>query len=120
MLASSTDYLAGLTDERFHFALLDSANDKNLIFEEFTLLVPHMAEGSILIVDDAGISPSGRRKDRLELGEKGHRVWEFLVQHGIPFSVLMTSVDHGTQLRIDLIAMTKNRIEQALRATVSG
>ncbi len=114
ILASSTDYLKRLQNERFHFALLDSANDKDLIFSEFTLLIPHMAEDSIVIIDDAGIIPNGQRKDRLDLAEKGHRIWEFLITHDVPFKVLLTTIGHGTQLRIDLNKLNKKRIEQAL------
>ena len=114
VLASSTDYIKSLQNERFHFAFLDSANDKDLIFSEFTLLIPHMAEDSIVIIDDAGMTLNGQRQDRLVLGEKGHRVGEFLATHGVPFEVLLTTAEHGTQLRIDLNDSNRKRIEQAL------
>lgn len=112
--AASTDYLSGLTDERFHFALLDSANDKDLIFEEFTLILPHMHTGGIILVDDAGIAADGSGKDPAVQAQKGHKVWDFLIQHDIPHQVLPTIQKHGTQLRIDLDAAVLQRLKTAL------
>ncbi len=98
--SDSIQYLRGLTGRKFHFALLDSANDKDVIFEEFRLIAPMMVENGILMVDDAGITPNGQTLDASVPAQKGHRVWQFLHDCGIEPSILNTPGGHGTQLKI--------------------
>jgi predicted O-methyltransferase YrrM len=114
VLSSSIDYLRRLTNQRFHFALLDSANDKNLIYSELGLILPHMEEDAIIIIDDAGITIDGSGKEPRVSAEKGHRVWELLTYHDIPFRVVPTTERHGTQLRIDLNREVLSRLKQVL------
>ena len=114
VLSSSTEYLSRLRDEHFHFALLDSANDKELIFREFELLIPHMKEGSIIIIDDAGINIDGSSKKTSNPAEKGHKVWQILMENDIPFKVVPTTKNHGTQLRIDLNSKVLSKVKEVL------
>jgi len=98
--SDSIQYLRGLQGRKFHFALLDSANDKDVIFDEFRLLAPMMAENGILMVDDAGITPNGQALDASVPAQKGHRVWQFLKDCGAESSILSTPGGHGTQLKV--------------------
>lgn len=98
--SDSIQYLRGLQGRKFHFALLDSVNDKDVIFNEFRLIAPMMAENGILMVDDAGITPNGQVIDGSVPAQKGHRVWQFLKDCGAESSILSTPGGHGTQLKI--------------------
>ena len=55
-----------LKEKKFHFAFLDSVNDKNFMFEEFRLMIPMMLENSVLMIDDAGIAPGGHDIDNTD------------------------------------------------------
>jgi len=94
--SKSTDHLKALK-EKFHFALLDSANDPDVIWDEFLLVRPMMVEGGIIMIDDAGISPSGGR-DKSN-AKKGYKVWD-KVENVLPISVV--KAPHGTQLKIQV------------------
>lgn len=100
--SNSIAYLSGRHGRRFHLAFLDSANDKDVIFEEFMLVMPCMVEEGIVMVDDAGITSTVKRIDRSRASEKGHRVWQFLESCGASYEVLRTPGGHGTQLRVRL------------------
>jgi len=114
--SDSIKYLKVLKDIRFHFALLDSVNDKNYILEEFRLIVPMMVEGGILIVDDAGITRDGSRIDTSVAAQKGHLIWEFLRSCGVRPAVLETTFGHGTQLKIAMTRENLAKIERGLGA----
>ncbi|UCC96701.1 MAG: glycosyltransferase [Phycisphaerales bacterium] len=105
--SDSIQYLQHLKDRKFHFAFLDSVNDKDVIFEEFRLLAPMMAESGILMVDDAGITPDGRTFDISVPAQKGHQVWQFLADCGVIPTILTTPGGHGTQLKV---VFTKDNI----------
>ncbi len=98
--SDSIEYLKKLKDVKFHFVFLDSVNDKEFIFEEFKLIIPMMVEGSILMVDDAGITADSYEIDRSVSAQKGHKVLQFLLSCGIQPKVLQTTQGHGTQLKI--------------------
>lgn len=83
---------------KFDFALLDSKNDRDFIFEEFKLVLPMMKIGSILMVDDSGITPDGKSVDNFDQ-QKGEKVWEFLIQNNYPFEI-KTIVPGMTQILI--------------------
>lgn len=112
--SESTTYLSTLQGRRFHLAFLDSANDADVIFEEFELVVPRTVEGGIVMVDDAGITSTLKRIDRGQPSVKGHRVWRLLEACGAEYEVLRTPRGHGTQLRIRLDAPNAAKIEAAL------
>lgn len=98
--SDSIEYLKKLKDVKFHFAFLDSVNDKEFIFEEFKLIIPMMIEGSVLMVDDAGITADSYEIDGSVSAQKGHKVLRFLSACGIQPQVLQTTQGHGTQLKI--------------------
>jgi glycosyltransferase involved in cell wall biosynthesis/ADP-heptose:LPS heptosyltransferase len=106
--SDSIKYLKELKDRKFHFAFLDSVNDKDFIFEEFRLIIPMMLEGSILMIDDAGIEKDGHGLDASVAAQKGHRAWQFLKSCDIEYSVLYTNQGHGTQIKI---VMTKENLD---------
>jgi predicted O-methyltransferase YrrM len=112
--SDSIQYLRNLRDKKFHFAFLDSVNDKDIIFEEFRLLAPMMAESGILMVDDAGITPDGRTFDISVPAQKGHRVWQFLADCGIDPAILSTPDGHGTQLKVVFTKDNLARITERL------
>lgn len=82
----------------FHFAFLDTKNDKDHIFEEFKLIVPKMVVGGIIIVDDAGVDISGNID--ITDAEKGYEITKFLKSLG--YVNFVCSSPHGTQLWIDI------------------
>lgn len=100
--AESLAYLNSLQGPQFHFAFLDSVNDEDYIFDEFRSLIPLMKEGSVLLVDDAGLSRKTSQPDSASTARKGRRVWRFLKGCGARFDILATAWFHGTQLRVDL------------------
>jgi ADP-heptose:LPS heptosyltransferase/glycosyltransferase involved in cell wall biosynthesis/predicted O-methyltransferase YrrM/sulfatase maturation enzyme AslB (radical SAM superfamily) len=102
VLSDSLTYLSSLGGKRFHFVLLDSANDKEIIFQEFLRVVPLMQEDGILVIDDAGINTDGLTIDRTTEAQKALKVWEFLCAAGIVFSILESPSGHGTQLTFKL------------------
>jgi predicted O-methyltransferase YrrM len=112
--SDSTAYLSGIHGQRFHFAFLDSANDEDVIFEEFRLTTPLMVEDGIVMVDDAGITSMLKSIDRRRPAVKGHRVWRFLESCGAKYEVLRSPGGHGTQLRICLDARNCAKIVSAL------
>lgn len=115
--SDSHSYLKSLKDMDFHFALLDSVNDKNFIMEEFRLIIPLMNENGIIVIDDAGILPNGERIDESVPAEKGHAVWEFLYQNKIEFSIVETPLGHGTQIIVRLNRDKLNKIKTKLNLT---
>ncbi|MHC4676671.1 MAG: glycosyltransferase family 9 protein, partial [Planctomycetota bacterium] len=112
--SDSVQYLSKLQDHKFHFAFLDSVNDKDVIFEEFSLIVPMMEEHAILMVDDAGITGDGCSIDTTVAAQKGHRIWQFLTACGVHPSILDTPGGHGTQLKVVLTGDNLARIKQGL------
>jgi methyltransferase family protein len=112
--AESTAYLSRVEGRRYHFAFLDSANDQDVIFEEFSLVTPLIVEDGIVMVDDAGITSTLKAVDRRRSSVKGHRVWQFLDSCGAEYEVLRTPRGHGTQLRIRLGSQNRARIISAL------
>ncbi|MHC4498731.1 MAG: glycosyltransferase, partial [Planctomycetota bacterium] len=112
--SDSVQYLSELQDHKFHFAFLDSVNDKDVIFEEFSLIVPMMEEHAILMVDDAGITGDGCSIDTTVAAQKGHRIWQFLTACGVHPSILDTPGGHGTQLKVVLTGDNLARIKQGL------
>ena len=112
--SDSMQYLRRQKDIKFHFVFLDSVNDKDLIFEEFRLVVPMMVEDGILMVDDAGITEDGRGIDASVAAQKGHRLWDFLKSCGIQPLVLKTVPGRGTQLKIVMSRENLLRISNSL------
>lgn len=96
--SDSIKYLKGLKNEKFHFAFLDTVNNKDFVFEEFCLMVPKMLTDGILMIDDAGIKKDGQGIDTNVAAQKGHKVWKFLKSFDISFLVI--SNIHGTQIKI--------------------
>jgi glycosyltransferase involved in cell wall biosynthesis/ADP-heptose:LPS heptosyltransferase len=117
--SDSIDYLSGLEKQKFHFALLDSVNDKDFIFNEFRLIVPMMVEGGIVIIDDAGISPVNHQIDVSVPAQKGHRIWEFIQSHGLEAELLTTLCNHGTQIKIKMTADNIHKINDGLFEVVN-
>ena len=108
--SDSVTFLKGPAQhKRFHFALLDSLNDPELIFEEFTLIAPLMVENGILMVDDAGIRPDKQGFDGTA-ARKGHNVWQFLEGNSIPYEIRETPAGHGTQIKIAFNAQNRRLI----------
>ncbi|MHC4616154.1 MAG: glycosyltransferase [Planctomycetota bacterium] len=109
--------LAALKNSKFHFAFLDSVNDKDVVFREFCLLIPMMRENSVLIIDDSGITIDGAGIDTAVQAQKGHEVWRLLTSCGAKFDILRTPNFPATQLRIDLseanLKLIKDRLGRA-------
>lgn len=95
----SIEFLKTFKYNILHFVLLDSANDPDHIFEEFQLVIPKVCRGGFIIVDDAGISIDGKTMDKSIAAQKGHRIWQHLVDHNYEFEILLAPRSHGTQLR---------------------
>ncbi len=112
--SDSIKYLDGLEKQKFHLAFLDSVNDKDFIFNEFQLIIPMMAEGGIVIIDDAGICPVNHRIDTSVPAQKGHRVWEFIQSCGLKAELLTTPCNHGTQIKIEMTADNIHKINAGL------
>jgi len=110
----SVSYLSTLEGQRLHFALLDSVNDEDVIFEEFRQVVPRMVEGGIVMVDDAGIRSALRGIDHRSAAVKGRKVWRFLDSCNADCDVVRTPRGHGTQLRVRLGGTNAVRIREAL------
>ncbi len=114
--SDSVTYLAKLKDKKFHFAFLDSVNQKDFIFEEFRLMIPMMLENSILIIDDSGITNDGCSIDNGVPAQKGHEVWCFLKSCGAKFNIFQVPNFPGTQLKIGLgkenLKVIKNKLRQ--------
>ena len=100
--SDSIAFLKKLKEERFHFAFLDTINDKDFVFKEFCLIIPKMLVDSILMIDDAGIVEGGERIDTNDAAQKGHEVWRFLKSCGANFSVIPWPNLSGTQIKIVL------------------
>jgi len=96
--SDSLVYLKNQKDT-FHFAFLDSVNNRDHIFEEFKLIVPHMLPGGIIVVDDAGVNSTGLEQVGI-LPEKGRKVSEFLLSLG--YENFVCSSSHGNQLWINV------------------
>ena len=96
------------------FALLDSANDKDLIFNEFIAVMNHMDDNGIIIIDDSGINKVTNNIDSSVTSEKGHRVWEFIESNNIDYDLLLTPLGHGTQLCVKM-ETNKDKILSVLR-----
>jgi hypothetical protein len=112
--SDSHKYLRSIKDKKFHFALLDSVNDKKFIMEEFKLVLPLMHDNAIIAIDDAGISTFGTQIDKSTIAQKGHAVWKLLFVNQIPFSIVKTIHGHGTQIIINLTKEKIKRIQNAL------
>ena len=120
--SESVPFLKGSPDLRLSFALLDSANDQQLIMDEFALVVPMMRPDGIVMIDDAGVRTDKTGFDSSE-AEKGRAVWHFLESCGARYSVLETPHGHGTQIKIRLDNENERIIKNALRhpaRTASG
>ena len=114
--SDSIGYLKNLKDVKFHFAFLDTLNEKDFTFEEFRLIIPMMLEGSILVIDDAGITEDGHKIDPKTPAQKGHEVWKFLQSCEAKFLAIPypNSCFPGTQLKIVLDVDNLNLIKAAL------
>lgn len=106
--SNSIDYLKSLNDETYHFVLLDSANNPEIIWNEFKLIAPRMVTNGILMVDDAGIAKNGKRDSTG--AKKGYLVWDKLGDT----LVKIVSSPHGTQLKIVFNKENKIRIMEKL------
>jgi len=97
-----SDSLVYLKEQKktFHFAFLDSVNDRDHIFEEFKLILPYMIPNGIIIVDDAGVDLTGAERVDI-LPEKGRKISEFLLSLGYK-DFIRYSATNRTQLWIDL------------------
>ena len=116
--SESIPFLEGAPDLPLSFALLDSANEEQLIMEEFTLVAPMMLTGGILMVDDAGVRTDKRGYDSSQ-AEKGHAVWRFLESCGASYEVLETPHGHGTQIKVPFDEENAAIISRALRQTAA-
>ncbi|MBN1818447.1 MAG: hypothetical protein JW828_13885 [Sedimentisphaerales bacterium] len=95
---------------RFHMAFLDSVNQKQILFEEFRRVIPMMIRDSVVIIDDAGITPDGRGIRTDVPAQKGHLVWAFLRACQAEFHL----PGSGTQLAIPMHQDNFYRITEAL------
>ena len=95
--SSSVDYLSK-TDEKFHFALLDSLHDAGYVFYEFILLIKNMCEEGIIMVDDCGVDFNSRKNKSKAV--KGVAIYNFCKLYEIPCQVIRGT--HGNQLMVDL------------------
>ncbi len=109
VLSDSLSYLTKNCPEKMHFVLLDSVNDPETIFSEFSLVAPHMAPNGVVIVDDAGIRKDGTGYDRSP-AKKGHRIWQFLTESGADFEILETVPGHSTQIKVRFTEQNAQRI----------
>ena len=114
--SDSIVYLKELKNRKFHFAFLDTVPAAT--FKEFCLLIPMMIEGSVLMVDDAGITKDGSRIDTsIPFQQKGHEVWRFLKQCGANFlAIPYPNGFPGTQLKIVLDTANLELIKSGLSA----
>ena len=102
------DYLKSLNDETYHFVLLDSANNPEIIWNEFKLIAHRIVTNGILMVDDAGIAKNGKRDSTG--AKKGYLIWDKLGDALIK----IISSPHGTQLKIVFNKENKIRIMEKL------
>lgn len=112
--SESIPFLKEAQDLRLSFALLDSANEQQLIMDEFTLVAPMMLPGGILMVDDAGVRTDKSGFDSTE-AEKGRAVWRFLESCGARYAVLETPHGHGSQIKVPFDEENGRIIKDALR-----
>lgn len=107
--SNSITFLSNLDDgEKFHFALLDSVNDRNHIFKEFKLVTPHMHNGGIIIIDDCGIKTNKKEVEKTKpLQDKGIKVWKFLKKNNIPYEILQIPKSFRTQLKVHVTSKLK-------------
>ena len=113
MQSDSRSYLASLA-QPLHFALLDSANDSDLIFDEFRLVLPHIVVGGIVMVDDAGSRPGLHESAPASSAVKGRRVWQLLDSAGADYRLLRTPRGHGRQLKVVLDPSNRQKILDVL------
>jgi len=109
ILSPSVDYLKTDKDE-YEFVLLDSVNDKDYIFEEFTHIAKRVKIGGSIMVDDAGVDTE--KKVDQTAAVKGIKVNKFLLENDIPYSVVRGG--HGTQLLIPITEETKQKLGKLL------
>lgn len=114
VISDSHKYLRSICDKKFHFALLDSVNDKDFIMQEFKLILPLMHTNGIIMIDDAGITSDGTKINTKVSAQKAHSVWELLYNNNIKFCVVTTVLGHGTQLKIKLDNDTITKIKGVL------
>lgn len=75
-------------DNTFQFVFLDSLNSDTHIFKEFELVLPFIETGGVIVIDDSGINENGKSINMHEPRQmKGVKIWEFLVENNIKFSV---------------------------------
>jgi tetratricopeptide (TPR) repeat protein/glycosyltransferase involved in cell wall biosynthesis len=109
ILSDSVSFLSTRCPEPLHFVLLDSVNEPETIFTEFSLVAPKMALNGILMVDDAGIRIDGKGVDHTE-AKKGHLVWKFLKKCNASFDILETVPGHSSQLKVVFNRNNRRRI----------
>ena len=100
--SDSLQFLESYEGLAFDLVFLDSVNDKNFIFQEFCLVLHHVRENAVIIIDDSGISNDGKSIDLKVAAQKAHRIWSFLCEHQIDFEMKETKNFHGPQLVIRL------------------
>jgi len=111
ILTDSVEYLKKDTN-KYHFVLLDSVNDAEFIFEEFTNIVDRIHTGGVLMVDDSGV---GVNKERLfsnyggHVPRKGLLVNEFLLKQGAQYDIV--NGGHATQLLLKLTPENYKKIK---------
>ena len=113
--SDSVEYIKK-SDEKFHFAFLDSHSDAETPFREFCLIIPKMITGGIIMVDDAGITEDGQNIDtNIPLCQKGHKIWQFLKDCNADFLILRyPTFLSGTQMKIILDEINIKKIIKAL------
>ena len=97
--SDSVEYLKTLDqDDKFDIILLDSDNDKNLIWEEFKLAIKLIKTDGIIMIDDFGVTPEMNIPDLTQINaEKGWEVWRQIVLRGLAPSVHIHRSSCGTQ-----------------------
>ena len=113
ILSDSISYLKSLDYRKYHFVLLDSANDPDVIFNEFALVAPRIVEMGVLMIDDAGVRTDKNGFDE-SAARKGHKCWQFLSACGAEYDILETPCDHGTQIKVVFTLENRYRILKAL------
>lgn len=97
--SDSVEYLKTLDqDDKFDIILLDSDNDKNLIWEEFKLAIKLIKTDGIIMINDFGVTAELQIPDLTHIySEKGWEVWRQLCMRGLAPALHIHKGKYGTQ-----------------------
>lgn len=89
----SVNYLLKLKDNYADLIFLDTLNDREHIFKEFTQALRIIKKTGIIVIDDAGVGEEQRHfHSAAARAEKGRKVAEFLYSKRLPYTL------HGEML----------------------